>query len=99
MKKFGSTIQILSLGCACLIGVGSRLNRVLQPRRLIQAICSFTGPQSLAIASTLRCQLMGRTWQALPRAKPTMATCRQASTSLSLKLLPAAPECVRDNKR
>ena len=23
MKKFGSTIQILSLGCACLIGVGS----------------------------------------------------------------------------
>ena len=89
MKKYSSIIYIVGLACAGLIFTGCATNQA-RPRqcRLIQLICSLTGSQTSGAISALSCLLMARMWEALPRAEATVATCRQASTTIIVRVDP-----------
>ena len=101
MKKYNSIIYILSLACAGLILIGCETTQPgaatapLPPnsgRLLVYRVANF------GAISALSCLLMARTWEALPRAETTVATCRQASTSLPPGLIPIKPVPVRREK-
>ena len=83
MKKYGSTIQILSLACACLIVAGSATESgaaIAPPNSghlLVYRAAKFGYRLNLVLS------VDGKNVASLTEAKATMDTCRRA-TSLSL---------------
>jgi len=83
MKRYSLIIHTLSLACAGLIA-GCATNQpgaaTAPPPNsghvIINRVANFGTDLSLVVS------VDARTWEALPKAEVTMATCRQASTLL-----------------
>ena len=99
MKKYNSIIYIVSLACAGLIFTGCATNQAHRANTCeFRSFTRLPGRKFREPISVLSCPLMGRMWEALPRAETTVATCRQASTRLPPGLIPIRAGSARDKR-